>query len=94
MLTAGDEVAHDGGAGGRRAAGQAEGRGGDDAQGFVEAGAQVREVADFVVGRDDFGGGEDGVDFGAEFGEAGRVAEKLEEGVVHCYGGCVGASIH
>ena len=91
---AGDEGVEDGGAGGGGAAGEAEGRGRVDAEGFVEAGAEVGQVLHFVVGGDGFGGGEDGVDFGAEFVEAGGVFEEEVHGVVHGDGGRVGAGVH
>ena len=46
-------------------------------------------MADFVVGGDDFGGGEDGVEFGAEEGETAGVFEEEVHCVVHRDGGCV-----
>lgn len=89
-----DVLAVDAGALGRRLAGEALGCRGRDAEGFVDAGAEEREVADFGVGGDDFGFVEDGVDFGAQARHVLRVLEEVVHHVCDGDGGGGGAGIH
>lgn len=80
---AGDEGVEDGGAFGGRAAWEAEGGWRKEAHGFVEAGAQVGEVPDFVVGSDDFRREEDRVELRTEEREAAGIFEQKVHRVVH-----------
>ena len=89
-----NEVAEDVGAFRGCTTREAEGRRGKETHCFVEAGAEVRKVFDFIVGSDDFIGVEDRVDFGSKMGKCCRVLEEHVHSIVHGYGGGIGAGVH
>jgi len=93
----GDVLVADGGAGGWDVAFEEEADGGEEAEGFGDDGVEVGEFLSVWEGDEAGGGGVDGaggdggVEFGEEDGEAARVAEQVVEDGGEGHGGGVGA---